>query len=84
MCPGHKPDKWMVSTGTSLNPAINIPRLCEQSRGLVLEPDSFHTWHYTAPLRAKCMAHHSSGDQTAQGVSNSTGLELVVFRETQQ
>lgn len=30
------------------------------------------------------MAHHRSGDQTAQGVSNSTGPEVVVFNETQQ
>lgn len=39
---------------------------------------------HAAPLHTKYIAHHGSGDQTAQGISDSTGTELVVLNETQQ
>lgn len=67
MYSGRKPNKGMLSSGTSLNPAINTPHLCRQSRWLVHEPDSFCTWHYSAPLCDKCVAVTGQGFNLLEG-----------------
>lgn len=50
---------------------------------MVPDPDSLCIQIYTAPLDAKDMVHHRLGHQTAQGISDGTGLALV-FHETHQ
>lgn len=48
------------------------------------DPDSLCMQIYTAPLDAKDMVHHRSGHQTAQGISDGTGLALVLHETHQQ